>query len=87
MTFNQTTFAQLSVMRGQFAEYKAAGKFPVLASEMIKDFFVRLPQPNYNQNQLGTVFYGNLDSIANEFGLSVTSSFGPKGKRSKVTIA
>ncbi len=86
MTFNQTPLAQLSVMRGMFAEYEAAGKFPIKASAMIKDFFERLPQPDYGMNQLGKFFYSNLPTIANEFNKPITSSFGPKGKPSKKTI-
>lgn len=86
MTFNQTPLAQLSVMQGLFAEYEAAGKFPVLASDMIAEFFKRLPQPNYNQNQYGRFFYSNLESVAKIFNKEVTFSVGPKGKKSKVTV-
>ena len=86
MTFNQTPFAQLSVMRGLFAEYEAAGMFPVTASKMSKDFFQRLPQPSYGMNQLGAFFYKNLPTVASEFNKTITSSFGPKGKPSKKTI-
>jgi len=87
MTFNQTPFAQLSVMRGLFAEYEAAGKFPVKASDMSKAFFERLPQPDFGMNQLGAFFYKNLPMVTKEFSKTITANVGPSGKRSKVTIA
>lgn len=86
MTFNQTPVAQLSVMQGLVAEFEAAGKFPMLASDLSKEFFKRLPQPGYGMNQYGRFFYDNLPKVAAMFNKQITAKTGPKGKRSKVTI-